>query len=128
MKKNQFYVLFMLLMATTQVSAQSVNDRLILGKWLTKDNVVMEFIATGNNISIKQISAKNEKDRKDNGKILGKSIKYSEEREFKGIMINPDNDKEYSSVFIVSSDGKKLLLKVKWGFINFKEEWVKFNN
>ena len=125
MKKNQFYVLFVLLMAMTKVSAQSINDKLLLGKWLTKDNVVMEFIATGNNISIKQISAKNEKDRKDNGKILGKGISSSENREFKGIMINPENDKEYSSVFIISDDGKKLLLKVKWGFINFKEDWVK---
>ena len=125
MKKKQFYVLFILLMAITQVSAQSVNDKLLLGKWLTKDNVVMDFIATGNNIFIKQISAKNEKDKKDNGKILGKSIEFSEEREFKGTMINPENNKEYSSVFIVSEDGKKLLLKVKWGFINFKEDWVK---
>ena len=125
MKKKQFYVLFILLMAITQVSAQSVNDKLLLGKWLTKDNVVMDFIATGNNISIKQISAKNKKDKKDNGKILGKSIEFSEEREFKGTMINPENNKEYSSVFIVSEDGKKLLLKVKWGFINFKEDWVK---
>ena len=128
MKKNQFYVLFMLLMATTQVSAQSVNDKLILGKWLTKDNVVMDFIPTGKTISIKQISAKNEKDRKNNGKILGKGIIFSEDGEFKGTMINPENNKEYSSVFIVSGDGKKLLLKVKWGFINFNEEWVKFNN
>ena len=115
-------------MATTQVSAQSVNDKLILGKWLTKDNVVMDFIPTGKTISIKQISAKNEKDRKNNGKILGKGIIFSEDGEFKGTMINPENNKEYSSVFIVSGDGKKLLLKVKWGFINFNEEWVKFNN
>ena len=125
MKNKQFYVLFILLMAITQVSAQSVNDKLLLGKWLTKDNVVMDFIATGNNISIKQISVKNEKDKKDNGKILGKGIEFSEEREFKGTMINPENNKEYSSVFIVSDDGKKLLLKVKWGFINFREDWVK---
>ena len=125
MKKNQFYVLFILLMAITQVSAQSVNDKLLLGKWLTKDDSVMEFITTGNNISVKQISTKNEKDRKDNEKILGKGITFSEEREFKGIMINPKNNKEYNSVFIVSDDGKKLLLKVKWGFVNFKEDWVK---
>ena len=120
MKENQFYVVFMLLIAVTQVSAQSVNDKLILGKWLTKDNSVMEFITTGSNISVKQVSAKNEKDRKDNGKTLGKGIIFSEDREFKGIMINPENNKEYSSVFTVSDDGKKLLLKVKWGFINFK--------
>ena len=124
MKKSKFYVFAILLVLATQVSAQTVNDKL-LGKWLTKDNAVVEFFISGTTLSFKQISAKKEKDKKDNGKILGKNIANSSGKEFKGIVINPDNNKEYSSVFIVSDDGKKLLLKVKWGFINFNEDWVK---
>ncbi len=107
------------------VSAQSVNDKLLLGKWLTKDYAVVEFIPSGKTIVMKQISSKIEKEKKDNGKILGKDITHASGKEFKGIMINPENNKEYNSLLIISDDSKKLLLKVKWGFLNFNENWVR---
>ena len=124
MKKNIFYIFVMFLFLTKQASAQSVNDK-ILGKWLTKDEVVMEVSANGNALYVKQVSAKNEKNKKDNGKIVGKNITNSSGKEFKGIIIDPDNNKEYSSIFTISADGKKLLLSIKWGFMSFSENWYK---
>ena len=63
MRKSKFYVFVMLLVLTKQASAQSVNDKL-LGKWLTKDNAVVEFFISGTTLSFKQISAKKEKDNR----------------------------------------------------------------
>jgi uncharacterized protein (DUF2147 family) len=123
MKKIQILGIFMLFSMFT--FGQNTNNAL-LGKWLTKDKVVVEIYQTGKTMTLKQISANNAKDSRDNGKILGKNlVASSNTNEFLGTMIDPSNGKEYQSKINIAGDKKSLNLQVKWGFINFNETWSK---
>lgn len=93
------------------------------GKWLTPDGAVISFNSEGNIFTGKQTSAALEKDRKQNGKTVGKDIKAKGQNIFEGTVINPENDKSYNGRFTINPASDALELKVKWGFFNFKETW-----
>lgn len=116
--------LALLLFFSVQSIAQK-NGENLLGKWQTEDNTVIEVFKNGNSFSAKQLNAYKEKERIHNGKIIAKNLYLSAENDYKGIVIDPSNNKEYSALFIVATDKKSLILKVKWGFINFNETWKK---
>jgi uncharacterized protein (DUF2147 family) len=122
MKKTKIILMLCMLFASAQAFSQT-NTATIFGKWKTEDNSIVEFSQSGTAIILKQVSTPKEKDKKDNGKQLGKNIIASNSNEYKGIVIDPSNNKEYKGTWTISSDGKKLKLKVKWGFINFSETW-----
>jgi uncharacterized protein (DUF2147 family) len=124
MKKFKIWFAVILMAATTQLCGQK-NTENIVGKWKTEDNTIVEFLPNGSTICIKQLVAAKEKDKKDNGKLLGKDLVLASKNQFNGIMIDPSNNKEYKATIILSEDGKSLVLKVKWGFINFNETWKK---
>lgn len=124
MKKTKMILMLFMLFASVQAFTQT-NATNLLGKWITEDNSIVEFSQSGTAIILKQISTPKEKDKKDNGKQIGKNIILSSNNEYKGIVIDPSNNKEYKGTWTIGSDGKKLKLKVKWGFINFSESWVR---
>jgi uncharacterized protein (DUF2147 family) len=104
--------------------AQSTTAK-IAGRWKTEDKAVLEvYLTTANNFAIKQISAEKDKDKKDNGKLIGKGITGTG-NEYAGIVIDPSNNKEYKAKWTTSEDGKTMYIKVKWGLINFNEKWIK---
>lgn len=117
-------ILALLFTISTQLFAQK-NGENLNGKWQTEDNTIVEITKTGNYFSIKQVSSPKEKDKLNNGKIIGKELVFSENTDYKGIVIDPSNNKEYKGLFTIAADGKSLKLKVKWGFINFSETWKK---
>jgi hypothetical protein len=79
--------------------------------------------AVGKKLEVKQISAGVEKDRKHDGKVVGKEI-VEAEKGLAGIFIDhDDNSKEYKAILTLAKDGKTLTLSVKWGFLNFKDVW-----
>jgi uncharacterized protein (DUF2147 family) len=121
---KNFKMLFTVFLITvsSQLFAQK-NVETLLGKWKTEDNTIIEIFKNGNTVSIKQISASKEKEKINNGKIIGKDFLYSEKTEYKGTVINPENNKEYKAVLILAADSKSLKLKVKWGFLSFNETW-----
>lgn len=104
--------------------AQTIADKLV-GKWVTEDKTVVEFYKCNSSLCIKQLTAGKEKDRKYNGKVIGKNIATVSDTELKGIVIDPDNNKEYNAKWMVSADGKTISLKVKWGLLSFNEKWMK---
>ena len=123
-KNVKMGIIALLLMLSIQGFAQKNGENLI-GKWQTEDNTVLEVFKSDNVFSIKQLTASKEKEKKNNGKIIAKKVAFTEGSTFKGIVIDPSNNKEYDAFFIVAADGKSLKLKVKWGFINFNETWKK---
>jgi uncharacterized protein (DUF2147 family) len=124
LKNFQIGFLALLLTISTQLFAQKKGEN-IVGKWQTEDNTILEVFKTGNSFSIKQLVASKEKEKINNGKIIGKEFVFSNDTDNKGIVIDPSNNKEYKSLISVDEDGKSLKLKVKWGFINFNETWKK---
>jgi uncharacterized protein (DUF2147 family) len=124
MKKIKIMLAFIMLFASTSIFAQASNEKLV-GKWKTEDKVIVEFAKNGTSLTVKQISAEKEKDRKDNGKMIGKDIVFSSGDEFKGTVIDPSNGKEYKGTWIMAADGKSVKLKVKWGLLNFSETWIR---
>ncbi len=123
-KNSQIGILAMILAISTQLYAQK-NGETLVGKWQTEDKTIVEIFKTGNSFSIKQMSAINEKEKVNIGKTIGKEFAFSENTDYKGIVIDPSNNKEYKGLFTVAADGKSLKLKVRWGFINFNETWKK---
>lgn len=121
-KKTLFIVLATLF--TLHAFAQNITSNLI-GTWQTEDKTIVEIYKSGNTIGIKQISAVKEKDKKNNGKVIGKNLLAINATECNGILIDPSDNKEYKAVFIVAPDGKTLKLKVKWGLLSFNEKWKK---
>jgi uncharacterized protein (DUF2147 family) len=124
MTQVKMFFSFLLIVISTQIFAQIPQDK-FLGKWLTKDKATVEVTKVGNSYSIKQIDAVTEKDKKEDGKIIGKDIQRETEIQYKGLVIDPSNGKDYKATWIISSNGKNVELKVKWGFINFNETWSK---
>jgi uncharacterized protein (DUF2147 family) len=124
MTQVKMFFSFLLIVISTQIFAQIPQDK-FLGKWLTKDKATVEVTKVGNSYSIKQIDAVTEKDKKENGKIIGKDIQRETEIQYKGLVIDPSNGKDYKATWIISDDGKTLTLKVKWGLIKFSEDWKK---
>jgi hypothetical protein len=120
--RKEFLVLLMIVSA--QVFAQK-NGEILIGKWQTEDKTIIEIFNTGHIIAIKQVSSTKEKDKKYNGKTLGKNIVFVNNTEYDVIMIDPANRKEYKGVLIYTEDGKSLELKVKWGMLSFNETWKK---
>ncbi len=118
--------IMVILLATSSIQGfcQTGTEKLI-GKWKTEDNAVVEFLKVGNTTIVKQLSAEKEKDKKYNGKQISKDILPVSNKEFTGIVTDPANDKEYNGIWVLAPDGKSLLLKVKWGLVNFSEKWVK---
>jgi uncharacterized protein (DUF2147 family) len=114
----------LLITVASQLFAQK-NVETLIGKWQTEDNTIVEMFKNGNTISIKQITAAKEKEKINNGKIIGRDFLYSEKMEYKGTVINPENNKEYKALLILAADNKSLKLKVKWGFLSFNETWKK---
>lgn len=104
--------------------AQADADEFV-GKWLTKSKSVLEIKKRGNHFTLTQNSAIDEKKKENNGKRLSDEIIRKAPNEFKGILIDPSSKKEYNATWVLSSDGKSVQLKVKWGFINFNETWIK---
>lgn len=123
-KNSHIGILAMILAISTQLYAQK-NGEILVGKWQTEDKTIVEIFKTGNSFSIKQMTAINEKEKVNIGKTIGKEFVFSENTDYKGIVIDPSNNKEYKGLFTVAADGKSLKLKVKWGFINFNETWKK---
>ena len=125
LKTNKCVMLSMLfLLKSVCIFAQIEADSFV-GKWITKDKSVMEIRRRGSYYELFQISAISEKEKKDNGKQFSKDIAKSSNREFRGILLDPSSKKEFNGTWIVSEDGKFLKMKVKWGFINFSETWIK---
>lgn len=125
MKNLKIWIVFILpIITSTQLFAQKIGENLA-GKWQTEDNTIVEIFKNGNSFSIKQVSSPKEKDKLNNGKIITKELFFAENTDYKGIVIDPSNNKEYKGLFTVAADGKSLKLRVKWGFINFSETWKK---
>jgi uncharacterized protein (DUF2147 family) len=124
MKKMKTVLAVILIAASMQLFAQTTGDK-IIGKWKTKDNTILDVSKVSSSFVIKQVSAEKEKEKKDNGKQIGKDISPSSGNEFKGIVIDPSDNKEYKATWIMADDGKSLKLKVKWGLLSFSETWVK---
>jgi uncharacterized protein (DUF2147 family) len=91
----------------------------------TEDKTMVEIFKNGNSFFVKQISAISEKEKVNIGKMIGKELIFNEKSDYKGIVVDPSNNKEYKALFTVADDGKSLRLKVKWGFIGFNETWKK---
>lgn len=123
-KTPKIVILAILLTLSTQLFAQKKGES-IVGKWQTEDNTILEIFKTNNSFSIKQLVASKEKEKINNGKIIGKEFVFSDNTDSKGIVIDPSNNKEYKGSISVAEDGKSIKLKVKWGFINFNETWKK---
>ncbi len=115
---------FFLLFSSISSFGQSTK---FIGKWQTPDKAVLEFYACGSVVCAKQISAEKEADKKANGMQIAKDLIQDKEKVnvMNGTVIDPSNGKTYKGVFTLSDDGKSVNLKVKWGFINFNEKWVK---
>jgi uncharacterized protein (DUF2147 family) len=124
MRNTGIWITGLLIILSTQLFAQKGAEP-ILGKWLTEDNSILEFFKSGSTIAVKQLNAGKEKDKKDNGKLVAKNLLSANKIEYNGTVIDPSNSKEYEAVFTMAPDGKSLKLKVKWGFISFKETWKK---
>jgi uncharacterized protein (DUF2147 family) len=124
MKNIKICFLALLLTLSSQLFAQKNGENLI-GKWQTEDNTILEVSKNGNSFSIKQMSAIKEKEKVNIGKTIGKDFIFSENSEYKGLVIDLSNNKEYKALLTVAGDGKSLKLKVKWGFIGFNETWKK---
>jgi uncharacterized protein (DUF2147 family) len=124
MKNIKTWFTVLLITVASQLFAQK-NVETLIGKWQTEDNTIVEMFKNGNTISIKQITAAKEKEKINNGKIIGRDFLYSEKTEYKGTVINPENNKEYKALLILAADSKSLKLKVKWGFVSFNETWNK---
>jgi hypothetical protein len=114
----------LLITITTQIFAQK-NGELLIGKWQTKDNAIVEIFKNGNSTTIKQVSATKEKEKINNGKIIGKELVFVNKTECNVIMIDLSNKKEYKGILIYAEDSKSLKLKVKWGLLSFNETWKK---
>lgn len=113
-----------LLLASSQVVGQAKLDDLA-GKWITEDNAVMEFSKMGAAMVIRQIEAEKIMDKKYNGKVVGKDVVHESGSEFRGVIVDPSNGKEYKATWNLSANGKRLLLKIKWGLVNFSETWAR---
>ncbi len=124
LKYSSIGIFALLFTISTQLFAQKDSENLV-GKWQTEDNAIVEIFKTGSSFSIKQVSSPKEKDKVNNGKIITKELVFAENTDYKGIVIDPSNNKEYKGLFTVAADGKSLKLKIKWGFINFNETWKK---
>jgi uncharacterized protein (DUF2147 family) len=124
MRKKSAFLAIAFLTVAFQLFAQTGAEK-ILGKWKAEDETVVEFLTSDNGIIIRQISAIKEKDRKDNGKQVGKDVMLSADDRFKGIVIDPSDKKEYKAEWIISKDGHNVTMKVKWGFIVHSETWTR---
>lgn len=99
----------------------------VLGKWETPDKDIIEFYMEGHSINGKQISAGKQDGTKNNNKIVARDLKSTSKDLFEGAVIDPKDNKIYHGRFNITDQGTKLELKVKWGFINFKEIWKRIN-
>jgi uncharacterized protein (DUF2147 family) len=124
MKHFKIWIIALSLTLSSQLFAQKSTEA-IIGKWLTEDYTILEIFKIDNSICIKQLSTNKEKEKISNGKLIGKNLVTSNNKEYNGIVIDPSNSKEYKGLFTLSADGKSLNLKVKWAFINFNETWRK---
>jgi uncharacterized protein (DUF2147 family) len=124
MKKIKTFLAAVLVITTSHLFAQTGAEK-ILGKWKAEDDIVVEFLKSNTFITINQVSAIKEKDKKDNGKQVGKDVKLIAADEFSGIVIDPSDKKEYKAKWIIAKDGKTLTLKIKWGFFSHSETWTK---
>jgi uncharacterized protein (DUF2147 family) len=124
MKQFKILLITLLISSTAQLFAQKSVENLI-GKWQTEDNTILEISKTGSSTIIKQMSTLKEKEKKNNGKIIAKELAYVKGADYKGIVIDVSNNKEYNAVFSLALDGKSLNLKVKWGIMSFNETWKK---
>lgn len=124
--KNLLLLTALVLIGSQNMMAQNAKEK-IVGKWKTEDNTIVEvFKNSPNNYIIKQISAGKTEDKKYDSKVFGKDISGTN-NDYNGIVIDPDNNKEYKAKWTLSTDVTKLTLNVKWGFISFKETWTKIN-
>lgn len=119
--KLYFFITAAIIIFTSTVShAQQTG---LAGKWLTPDGAVISFYNENKMFIGRQTSAALEKDKKYNGKVIAKDVTAKDNNVFEGTVIKPENDKEYTGQFTIDASGGVLALKVKWGFMNFKENW-----
>ncbi len=124
MKTVQNTIILLLLSIGLPTFAQNNVDAYV-GKWITEDNTVVEIVKAGTSVSIKQTKASKPKEKINDGKWIGKNFIEVSTTEMKGIVINPEDGKEYKAILIIASDKKTMKLKVKWGLISFNETWKK---
>jgi uncharacterized protein (DUF2147 family) len=124
MKKIKSLMAVVLAITTLQLFAQTDAEK-ILGKWKAGDDIVVEFLKYNSGITINQVSAVKEKDKKDNGKQIGKDVIPVAADKFTGIVIDPSDKKEYKAEWTIAKDGKSLRLKIKWGFMSHSETWTR---
>jgi uncharacterized protein (DUF2147 family) len=106
------------------VSAGQATDPLT-GRWKTEDNAIVEIVkTTANTYIIRQVDAEKKSDKQYNGKLIGQDFSRTSDG-YTGTLIDPSDNKTYKGKLILSSDGKTIQIKVKWGFISFNEKWVK---
>jgi uncharacterized protein (DUF2147 family) len=122
MKKYFFITATIILLGSTVSFAQQNG---LAGKWLTPDGAVISFYNENKMFIGRQTSAALEKDKKYNGKIVAKDVAAKDDNIFEGTVIKPETDKEYKGRFTIDATGGVLELKVKWGFMSFKENWKK---
>ncbi|MFF5383375.1 DUF2147 domain-containing protein [Pedobacter suwonensis] len=113
------------LITTVILAFLSVNTKAqgITGKWIAPGNVVIQFYEDGQTFNAKQISAETEKDKIGNNKLVAKGLRVTSTNVYEGTVIDPKDDKNYKGTFIINKQGNQLELKVKWGFMSFKEIW-----
>ncbi|AMR33092.1 hypothetical protein A0256_17560 [Mucilaginibacter sp. PAMC 26640] len=105
----------------------SAQQAAITGRWETPDKDIIEFYPDGAFFSAKQISTSSEKDKINNNKIIARELRLTINKVFDGIVIDPKDNKTYHGQFTVNENGTELNLKVKWGFLSFKETWKRIN-
>lgn len=124
MYKHVILTIFLITFFAVNSNAQ---QPVLLGKWKTPDRDIIEFYPEGNSLAAKQISTEMGADKKNNNRIVARELMQVNTRVYEGTVIDPKDAKTYHGRFTVSDSGTVLELKVKWGFLNFKETWKRVN-
>lgn len=121
------YKHFIIIAAILAFFGITTHAQTLTGKWITPDKTIIQFYIEGQTVTGKQISTEIDSDKKNNNKIIAKSLRATIPQIFEGTVIDPKNGKAYRGTFTLNKEGTELELKVKWGFINFKEIWKRTN-
>lgn len=124
MKKSLVFICFFVLTLLISKYGYAQNKPSpLVGRWVTKDRTTIEFMPCGSGACGKQVAAEREKDKKANGKTIAQDVIAEKDNSFTGLVFDPDNGKSYKATWVLSDDGKTLMLKVKWGIMSFNEDW-----
>jgi hypothetical protein len=97
MNKIKTWLTSLMLLLAVTLTAQSTND-VVIGKWKTEDNTIIEIYVVNSKLYMKQISATKKSDIKNNGKLIGKNFIVNTKSQYNCTLIDPSNLKEYTGL------------------------------